>query len=258
MEVSIILRSGFSLANQRLRMLVLDLLWKIAHGISVFVLIAAAAAWLIQNLAQYKWEGPELTPSNPILLGMALAEVWKTYSGTLAWTVVGVAAGTIILWIVLEALFRGGIQRFWKYAATRVAFLSVVVSAGMVLMALTAREGLQTGIASAIILLAIWWIASTAETLVRRDAMDLLAMDLPGVSGAMASLLGFQLLFSTAAIAVLGLSIRLIFRASSPLPFLAAACLMLATVVFWTIVHSYLVVVRYSTIDIMRANVVEA
>lgn len=239
-------------------MLVCDLLWKIAHGISVCLLIAAAAAWLIQNLAQYRWEGPELTPSNPILLGMALAEVWKTYSGTLAWTAAGVVAGTIISWIVLEALFRGGIRSFWKYAGTRIGFLAIIVSAGMVLAALTIREGVQAGIVSAVALLGIWWVASTTETLIRRDAADLLARDLAGVSGAMASLLGFQFLFSVAAIAVLALSVHLIFRASSPLPFFAAGCLMLATVVFWTIVHSYLVVVRYSTIDIMRANAVES
>jgi len=239
-------------------MLVLDVLWKIAHVISVLVLLSAAAIWLIQNLAEYKWEGPELTPSNPILLAMALAEVWKTYSGTLAWTAVAVAAGIVISWIALEALFRGGIRKFWVYAGTRIAFLSIVVSAGMVLLLLTAREGLQAGIVSAIVLLGIWWMASTAETLVRRDAMDLLATDLPGVSGAMASLLGFQFLFSTTAIAVLGLSMHLMFRASSPFPFIAAACLMLATSVFWAIVQSYLIVVRYSTIDIMRANVVES
>jgi hypothetical protein len=47
-------------------------------------------------------------------------------------------------------------------------------------------------------------------------------------------------------------------HSSSPAPFLAAAFLTLAALLIWTIVHSYLVVVRYSTIDIMRGNVVES
>jgi hypothetical protein len=61
-----------------------------------------------------------------------------------------------------------------------------------------------------------------------------------------------------AAVTTLGLSIRVMLRSSSPTPFLAAALLMIAALLVWTILHSYLVVVRYSTIDIMRGNVVES
>lgn len=257
MEVAYILRSGFLLANQRLRMLALDILWKFFHFVSVVVLISATVVWLLQDLAQYKWQGPELAPSNPILLAMALADLWTRYSGTLAWMAFGVIAGTIGLWIVFEAFFRGGARRFWIYAGTRIAFLAVMVSALLVLAALTAREGFQAAIVSGIILLGVWWIASIAETLVRRNAVDLLATNLMEVSGALGSLLGIQLLFSGASFAVVGLSIRLMLRSSSAAPFLVAGLLLISALLFWTIVHSYLVVVRYSTIDIMRDNVVE-
>jgi hypothetical protein len=136
-----------------------------------------------------------------------------------------------------------------------------MISATVVLIALTAREGLQAGIVSATILVGVWCLTSVAETLVRRGATDLLATDLPAVAGALAPLLGVQLLLSTAALATIALGLRLMAKAlnsSSPAPFIAAGFLMLAAAFFWTIVHSYLVVVRYSTIDIMRANVVEA
>jgi hypothetical protein len=66
-----------------------------------------------------------------------------------------------------------------------------------------------------------------------------------------------QLLLSVAALTTLVLSIRMMFHSSSLAPFLAAAFLMTAALLIGTVVHSYLVVVRYSTIDIMRANVVE-
>jgi len=265
MGVGYFLKSGFILANHRLRMLAVDVLWKIFHFISTFILISATTVWLIQDLAKYQWQGPELTPSNPILLSMALADLWAKYSGTLAWAALGVVFGAVVLWIVFEAFFRGGIQNFWIYVGTRIAFLSIIGSSLVVLFALTTHEDravsggwLQAGIVSTVILLGIWWLLSVVETLIRRDAVDLLATHLEIVSGALGSLLGLQLLLSMAAFATLGLIIRTMFHSSSPVPFLAAAFLMVAASLFWTIVHSYLVVVRYSTIDIMRGNVVES
>jgi hypothetical protein len=245
-------------------MLALDILWKIFHFVSTVVLISATAVWLIQDLAKYQWQGPELTPSNPILLAMALADLWTEYSGTLAWAGLGVVAGAVALWILFEAFFRGGVANFWIYAGTRIAFLSIIGSSLMVLLALTTHDDqsvsggwFQAGIVSSAILLGIWWILNVAETLIRRDAVELLATHLETVSGALGSLLGLQLLLSVAALATLGLSIRTMLHSSSPVPFLAAAFLMIAALLIWTIVHSYLVVVRYSTIDIMRGNVVE-
>jgi len=264
MEVSYILRSGFILANQRFRMLAVDILWKFFHFVSMVILISATAVWLIQDIANYQWEGPELAPSNPILLAMALADLWTRYSGTLAWMAFGIVSSAIGLWIGFEALFRGGVKRFWIYAGTRLAFLTIMISAIVVLATLTAVEGriepggtIQAGIVSAIILLGLWWMLSVAETLVRRDAMELLATHLTAVSGALGSLLGIQLLFSTASAAVIGLSLRLMLLSSSAAPFLVAGLLTVSAMLFWTIVHSYLVVVRYSAIDIMRNNVVE-
>jgi hypothetical protein len=265
MGVGYFLKSGFNLANHRLRMLVLDILWKILHLVSTVVLITATTVWLIQDLSKYHWQGPEMAPSNPILLAMALVDLWTKYSGTLAWAAFGVVIGAVALWIVFEAFFRGGIANFWIYVGTRIAFLSIIGSSLVVLLALTTHEDravsggwIQAGIVSAVILLGIWWILNVAETLIRRNAVELLATHLDTVSGALGSLLGLQLLLSTAGLATLGLSIRMMFHSSSPAPFLAAAFLMITALLIWTVMHSYLVVVRYSTIDIMRGNVVES
>jgi len=265
MGVGYFLKSGFVLANHRLRILFLDMLWKIIHVVSTGILIAATTLWLIQDLAKYQWQGPELTPSKPILLAMAFADLWTRYSGTFAWAGLGVVVGAVALWIFFEAFFRGGVANFWIYAGTRVAFLSIIGSSLVVLLALTTHDDravsggwFQAGIVSLVILLGIWWILNVAETLIRRDAVELLATHLETVSGAMAWLLGLQLLLSVAALTTLGFSIRMMFHSSSPAPFLAAAFLMTAALLIWTVVHSYLVVVRYSTIDIMRGNVVES
>ena len=238
-------------------MLVFDMLWKLLHFISTVVLISAAALWLIQILAEYEWQGPELTPSNPILLAMALADLWVRYSGTLAWVIIGLILGAVGLWIVFEALFRGGFQRFWIYAGTRLAFLTIMLSAMILLTTLTAHDGLQGAILTMIVLLGLWWIVSVGETLVRRDAVELLATNLTAVSGALGSLLAVQLILTVSSLAIISFSAMMMFQSSSAAQFLAAAFLMATALLFWTIVHSYLVVVRYSTIDIMRGNVVE-
>jgi len=238
-------------------MLLVDILWKTIYLVSTIVLIFATAAWLLQDLAKYQWQGPEMAPSNPIVLAMALADLWTKYSGTLAWAAFSVVIGAGVLWIAFEALFRGGFANFWVYVGTRVAFLSIIGCSILVFIALTTRDT-QAGIVSAVILLGIWWILHVAETLIRRDAVELLATHLEAVSGALASLLGLQLLLSMAGLATLGLTVRMMFHSSSPAPFLAAAFLMIAALLIWTVMHSYLVVVRYSTIDIMRDNVVES
>jgi hypothetical protein len=257
MGVGYFLTSGFNLANHRLRMLLVDIFWKILYLVSTIVLIFATSIWLLQDLAKYRWQGPEMAPSNPIVLAMAFADLWTKYSGTLAWAAFGVVIGAVVLWIAFEAFFRGGFANFWIYVGTRIAFLSIIGSSLVVLIALTTHES-QAAIVSAVILLGIWWILNVAETLIRRDAVELLATHLPTVSGALGSLLGLQLLLSFAALSALALSVRMMFHSSSPAPFLAAAFLMIAAMLIWTVVHSYLVVVRYSTIDIMRNNVVES
>jgi len=234
-----------------------DLIWKFLFFICSIVLIFGVVAWLVQDLRKFQWQGPELTPSNPILLVMALGELWRAYSGAMAWAAFGVFLGVALLWIAFEALFRGGPKHIWLYASSRVASAAVMGSAVILLAALSVRGGIQSGILSAIVLLGLWLMVSIAETLVRRNAMQLLAADLLLVLGAMGSILGIHISLTAAAVATASIGASLLLQASRPDQFLAAAFLTLVAILLWTIVHSYLLVVRYSTIDIMRGNVVD-
>ena len=102
-----------------------------------------------------------------------------------------------------------------------------------------------------VVVLGTWFIVGVLETLVRRDAVDLLATSLLPLSAVMGCLrlaegvIGFVLLGSAA----VALAQRIGERAGR---ILFAGFVVL----FWMIVHSYLVAVRYSAIDIMRRNVV--
>ena len=75
MNVGSVIESGIALARLRLRMFALDLLWKTLYLISVFILVVGGAAFFLHDLQSYRWQGPELASSNPILAAMAAAEL---------------------------------------------------------------------------------------------------------------------------------------------------------------------------------------
>ena len=102
------------------------------------------------------------------------------------------------------------------------------------------------------VMIALWLIVGIFETVLRRDAVDLLATSLLPLSAVVGSL----------RLAEGGLAFVLLGSALSALPQtteLALTGMFAAFVVmFWMVVQSYLVAVRYSAIDIMRRNVVRA
>ena len=203
------------------------------------------------QLGSLQWEGPDLGPSQPMIVLVALRQFWDTY-GTLVLAAFGLLLLVLVLlWIVLESFFRGGSKGFWTYLGTglaRTAFL--FGTAGMFIMLSVHDESGGTLLIGFAVMPILWSMLGLMETLIRRDAVDLLATDflaLVKVLGFLRLLegaLGFVLLGS-AAVALLGSSK------------LALAGVFAATVaLLWMIVNSYLVAVRYLAIDIMRRNVV--
>jgi hypothetical protein len=87
--------------------------------------------------------------------------------------------------------------------------------------------------------------------------VDLLATDFILLLGVAATFFAMQFCVTAAAMTVAVLGGFLMTRAFAPAQFLAAAFLMATAVFLWTIIHSYLVVARYSTIDIMREHVAD-
>jgi hypothetical protein len=98
----------------------------------------------------------------------------------------------------------------------------------------------------------MWFIVGIFETLLRRNAVDLLATSLVPLSAVMCSLrlvegvLAFVLLGSVASAMLQTTEIGL------------TGIFSILVVMFWLILQSYLVAVRYSAIDIMRRNVIRA
>ena len=208
-------------------------------------------AGVLAQLGSMEWQGPDLGASNPIIVLAALQEFWNSYGALLIAGFGFLLLTWAALWIVLEALFRGGWKGLWIYMGTGVARTALLLgTAAIFLMLSSGDESDGTLAIGAVVVSGMWFMVGLLETVVRRNAVDLLATSLLPLSAVIGWLrlvegvLAFILLGS-AAIALAG-------AAEIALSGVFAAFVLF----FWMIVHSYLVAVRYSAIDIMRRDVV--
>ena len=211
------------------------------------------SAGVLSQIRSLTWEGPDLGASNPIIVFAALRQFWNNYGAFLITAFGLLLIVLVILWIGLEALFRGGWKGLWLYAGTAAARTALLLGTTVIFLMLSiAEESAGTLFIGVVVVLGMWVLVGVLETLVRRDAADLLATSLLPLSAVMGCLrlaegvLAFVLLGSAAV--ALGQS------GEKALAILFAV----VVVMFWMIVHSYRVAARYSAIDIMRRNVVRA
>jgi hypothetical protein len=251
MTVISILQAAFSPSSQQLKSVIFDVLWRSLWAILSFFAVMIFGAGVMGQLGSLTWEGPDLGPGNPIMVLAALQQFWNEYgmillaaSGFLLLALVG-------LWLILEALFRGGLKGFWIYLGTGAARTALLFGTAMTFITLSTRdEGGGTLLIGLVVILGIWYIAGSLETVVRRDAVELLATDFLKLSAVMAWLRLTELVL---AFLILGSAATAVLRASDT----SLATLWFGVVLlFWMILQSYLVAVRYSAIDIMRRNVV--
>jgi hypothetical protein len=189
--------------------------------------------------------------SSPILAIAALRQFWNSY-GALLLTVFGLLLLVLlVLWIALESLFRGGWKGLWIYFGTGLARTALLFGTAVIFLMLSFQdESGGTLLIGIVVMLGMWFIVGLLETVVRRDAADLLATHLPSLAAVVGCLrlvegmLAFLLLGSAGAVLLKSTQIAL------------AGLFMGLVILFWMLVHSYLVALRYSAIDIMRRNVV--
>jgi hypothetical protein len=184
---------------------------------------------------------------------MALQQFWVRYRFDLLLAMAGLFVWTMGLWIFLEAYFRGGSGRFWVFAGSSVARLAILSSSAILLgtIAYRGRAG-GTYIVGILVFLALAFLVTIAETLIRQDAVELWGSNL----AATAAVMGVCFTFEALTLAVAGsITAALMLTASRPVEFAAAGLLAVVLLMIWSVFHSYLLVVRYSTIDIMRQDV---
>ena len=208
---------------------------------------------MLTQIRSLNWQGPDLGASNPIMVFAALRQFWNRYGAIFILAFCVLLLVLVVLWIGLEALFRGGWKNLWLYAGTGAARTALLLgTAGIFLMLSMSDNNGGTLLIGVVVVLGMWLIVGLLETLVRQDAVDLLATSLLPLSAVMGCL---RLVEGVIAFVLLGSAAVALHQSKQ-----TALALLFAgfVVMFWMIVHSYLVAARYSAIDIMRRNVVRA
>ena len=248
MSAGAILRHSFDDLNQHLRFIFLDLVWR-----SIWLACSALAftvfgLGILAHLGSLEWSGPDLGPGNPIILVTALREFWSAYGATLIAELGLLVLSVFLLWIVLEALFRGGRQGFWMYVGTSIGRILLLSGISGFFVVLSTKD--QTGgtlLIGAVVLLGVWFIVSCLEAAIRKNALSVIAADFPKMLAVLGTLF------------VAEVFIGFVLWGSAIAALTATAGMAVAVVVafFWMVLHSYLIALRFSAIDIIRNAVGE-
>lgn len=249
-----ILSAAFTPSKQHFKVVLLDLVWRFFWAVASTIIVLIAGFTVVARFGAMRWEGPDLGVSDPIIVLAALRQFWQAHGAFLLVTLGITLLVVAFLWIMLEALFRGGPKGFWIYLGTAVARTTLLVALGAVLGVLSLQDDSGgTLVISAIVILGMWFIVGWLESVTRRDAVELFATDFVTLW----IVVGFiWLTEAVVAFIVLGSAVAALLQTMDS-PEIALTGVLVGIMVFvWLILHSYLVAVRYQAIDIMRNNVV--
>ena len=104
-----------------------------------------------------------------------------------------------------------------------------------------------------ILFLSLAFCLTLLETLIRADAVELLGTDLIRVTALIGILMAFEMMVGASFVVMLTAGFLNVARLGEMLAMLGIAGVV---VVFLTLLHSYLLLVRFSAVGIMRQNVV--
>ena len=247
-----VLRDGLVLAHQRLNLILIDIVWRGIWFALMSVALAGLAIWLGNELRSFEWQGPDLAVPRPILLLVAARQFWEAYSGTLLVAAMGFAILATVLWLVLEAYFRGGREHFWIFIGSSASRLTILATASLLLGFLAYRDESRWALAVALVILfSLALMVVILETLIRLDAIELWATDLFAVTTSIGLSFVFEVLTLVLLTAVSG---SLILSSSRLGEFAVALIFSALAFGIWSVFHSYLLVLRFSTVDIMRRS----
>jgi hypothetical protein len=250
-----ILRDSLELCHQRAAAILIDVVWRAVWFGTTLALIAVLFGWFALQLSSLEWQGPDLAVSQPIILLYAAQQLWMTYSRVAAFGIIGVVSFSIILWLILEAYFRGGRQRFWVFLASSIARIAILASTAALLAALAYRDGSRAvALGALFIFLGMGLFIAVAEVLIRENSVELWATDFFSVLG----VVGISYALEIISFALVGaMSAAFILASSRFAEVVISLGVSIIGLTIWTIFQSYLLIFRSSSVDIIRVRVGE-
>jgi hypothetical protein len=250
-----VLRQAFRLANQRLGLIFLDIFWKGIWLLATIVALILAFAWFGADVRTIGWPDTGISTVNAWVAATLFREWWASHR-----TDIILAAGMAMLfsitsWFVLEAFFRRKLARlnasFKVYLLSNVARYLILGASGLIL-AMVWRAGAAA--VAVVILLALALFLTLLDTLIRGDAVELLGTDLIRVTSLIGILVSFETMVGASFAVILVAGFLHVARLMDAVAMFGAAG---ACIVILNLLHGYLLLVRFSAVELMRRNVVE-
>jgi hypothetical protein len=268
MMLADILRRGFANAHQRVGLIFLDISWKIVWAVLTAGAITLAAFLIFSDIGGIGWEDTGIRSANAWIAAALIQQFWNAHRGEMFWVLLSALLTSATVWIVLEALCRRKIVRdldagvgthpenagsyplkiFLTTGAFRYLFL---LACGLLLVRVSLAGA---WIIAAITFLAIMFLLTLADTLIRVDAVELAGTDLFRVVGLIGILVSFEGMIAGSFAVVLLAGFLNVSRLVDALAMLGVGAIVVLFLSLW---HSYLLLVRFSAIAIMRRNVVD-
>ncbi len=260
-----VLRRGFASAHKRLGLVFLDLFWKLIWLTVTLAVFVGAAAWVTSGLRSAGWQDTGVRALNAWIAMALLREFWAANHTEILWALIWVAACSVAAWLILEAVCRSRIlnvvagvgpltvspRSVRVYLISGSVRLMVLASAAAILIPVC-LAGAKT--LAVVIFLALSFFFALLETLIRADAIDLLGTDLIRVTGLVGILMSFEMMLVVSFVLILGEGFLHVASLIEAITMLALA---IVVIVLLNVLHSYLLLVRFSAVDIMRRNVIE-
>jgi hypothetical protein len=266
------LRSGFALAHQRPGLILLDVLWKGIWVALTMVAVFLAAVWISTDLRSIAWEDTGVRALNAFIAAVLVRDFWNGNRAEIFTMIAVMLLASGIAWMFLEAFFRRKILRDLYVVAgfsprsaqekgrglkpaTTYAF-KFLKDACLFACALAAVLLSLAGasVIAIVTFLSLVFLLSLLDTLIRADAIDLLGTDLFRVAGLLGILMLFELMIGASLVLLLFGGVLRVARPVDAVVMFAAA---VVVVLLLNVLHSYLLLVRFSAVAIMRQNVIE-
>jgi hypothetical protein len=263
--LSDILRNGFKLAHNRPGLIFLDLTWKLIWLLLSAALFFGVAVWVTSDLRGIEWGDTGVPALNGMVAMTLLREFWSANQGQIFLLLFGAAATSALLWFLLEAVVRRKIVRDLaidngitpaayqlKVFLTSGILKSALLTSSIVLMLMISAAGAR--MIAFVTFLVLAFVFTILDTLIRADAVDLLGTDLIRVTGLLGILISFEGTVAASLLAILLTGVLNVTQAASAASMFVAAAIVIGLL---SLMHSYLLLVRFSAVAIMRRNVVE-
>ncbi|HLH31743.1 MAG TPA: hypothetical protein VKY31_11110 [Terriglobia bacterium] len=275
--LAVILRESFARAHARIGLIFVDILWKAVWLVCSVAAVALVVSWFGSYVQQLAWEDTGVRSMNLLVAMAVLREFWRTLRVEVLLTAMVLALLLAAGWFLLEALIRSRIlfpvgavyDRAFFLDATnnarsqtapttdwavfllsRVSKTAVLVTAGLILLVVALKGA---AVLALILFLTLAFCLSLVETVIRADAVDLLGTDLFRVIALIGILVSFEMMVVASFTTMLTAGFLNVTRLGDALVMLGLTGI---SAVFLTLLHSYLLLVRFSAVTIMRQNVV--